>query len=71
MILAVFIYSYLEPVANLAQAVGEKVSPWAFPHLMNDYICQMVLPLQNSRQHYLAVKIHNKEMLLSPAIWPD
>ena len=42
MILAVFIYSYLEPVANLAQAVGEKVSPWAFPHLMNDYICQMV-----------------------------
>ena len=31
MILAVFIYSYLEPVADLAQAVGEKVSPWAFP----------------------------------------
>ena len=42
MILAAFIYSYLEPVADLAQAVGEKVSPWAFPHLMNDYICQMV-----------------------------
>lgn len=42
MILAVFIYSYLEPVANLAQAVGEKVTPWAFPQLMNDYICQMV-----------------------------
>lgn len=42
MILAVFIYSYLEPVADLAQVVSEKVSPWAFPHLMNDYICQMV-----------------------------
>ena len=26
----------------MAKAVGEKVSPWAFPHLMNDYICQMV-----------------------------
>ena len=41
-IIAVFIYSCLEPVADMAKAVGEKVSPWAFPHLMNDYICQMV-----------------------------
>lgn len=42
LVLAVFVCSYLEPVAGMARAVGEKVSPWAFVHLMNDYICQIV-----------------------------
>lgn len=42
MIVAVFIYSYLQPIALFSKAVNIDVAPWAFPHLTNDFICQLV-----------------------------
>lgn len=70
LILAVFIYSYLEPVANMAQAAHEKVSPWAFSHLMNDYTCQMVFmvsavflfstaPFEGKAHYYIIARCGN------------
>lgn len=41
-IIAVFVYSYLQPVALFSEAVNIRVTPWAFPHLTNDFICQLV-----------------------------
>ena len=50
MILAVFIYSYLEPVANLTQAVGEKVSPWAFP---GNWVMFSTAPFEGKAHYYI------------------
>lgn len=39
-IMAIFIYSYLQPVKIFSQAVEIKVTPWALPHFVNDFTCQ-------------------------------
>lgn len=41
-IIAIFIYSYLEPVTLFSKTVNIGIGPWAFTHLINDYICQIV-----------------------------
>lgn len=64
MILAIFICSYLAPVADFSKAAGERITPWAFPHLINDYICQIVFavcvvflfctaPFQGNAHYYI------------------
>lgn len=39
----IYIYSTIQPVADFSAAVGIAAGPWAFPHLVNDYICQLVI----------------------------
>lgn len=41
-LITIFIYSYLQPVALFSKAVNIPITPWAFPHLVNDFICQLV-----------------------------
>lgn len=41
-IIAIFIYSYLQPVVLFSKAVNIPITPWAFPHLINDFVCQLV-----------------------------
>ena len=41
-IIGIFIYSYLEPVTVFSNTVNIGIAPWAFSHLTNDYICQIV-----------------------------
>lgn len=43
LIIAGFIMQNLEAVLNFSNFVHVKVSPYAFPHLANDYICQLVM----------------------------
>lgn len=39
---AVYIYGNVSPVADMSADLGIPVRPWAFPHLTNDFICQLV-----------------------------
>ena len=38
-----FILENLRPVLEFSKAVEVPVSPYAFPHLTNDFVCQMVI----------------------------
>jgi len=38
----VFVYSNVSPIADMSAAMEIPVRPWAFPHLVNDLICQLV-----------------------------
>lgn len=40
---AIFIFTSLQPVSIFSQTVGVQVTPWAFPHITSDYICQLVI----------------------------
>ncbi|XOQ42855.1 MAG: hypothetical protein ACFWTN_00115 [Clostridium sp.] len=41
-LLGIYIYSTVEPVADFCRDVHIAATPWIFPHLTNDYVCQMV-----------------------------
>ena len=43
LIVAGFILQNLEAVLNFSNLVGVRITPYAFPHLTNDYICQLVI----------------------------
>ena len=45
LIMGIFIYSSLEPVAAMVHEFGIYASPTAFVHIMNDHICQIVLTI--------------------------
>lgn len=40
---AIFVISNLQSVLDFSQAVGISVTPWAFPLITSDYICQLVI----------------------------
>ena len=40
---AIFVFSNLQGVLDFSQDVGIPVTPWAFPHITSDFICQLVL----------------------------
>lgn len=42
-LIAIFIYATVQPVSDFAKDVGILPTPWAFPHITNDYICQLVI----------------------------
>lgn len=39
---AAYVYGSVSPVADMAADLGIPAHPWAFPHLTNDFICQLV-----------------------------
>lgn len=39
---AVYVYGNVSPVADMSADLGIPAHPWAFPHLTNDFICQLV-----------------------------
>ncbi len=41
-LIGIYIYSTVEPIADFSKAVNIAATPWVFPHLTNDFICQMV-----------------------------
>ena len=43
LLISVFVFSTVQPVNDFAAAHGLRVTPWAFPLLCNDYICQLVI----------------------------
>lgn len=42
-LIGMFVFSTLQPVNDLAEAHNIGITPWAFPILCNDYICQLVI----------------------------
>lgn len=42
-LVAIFIFSNLQGVSEFSQDVGISATPWAFPHITSDYICQLVI----------------------------
>lgn len=42
-LIAIFIYATVEPVNDFASSVNVLIRPWVFPHLTNDFICQLVI----------------------------
>lgn len=42
-LIAIFIFSTVQPVSSFSEDVGIATSPWAFPHITSDYICQLVI----------------------------
>ncbi|MFT3984355.1 MAG: hypothetical protein QM697_10640 [Lachnospiraceae bacterium] len=41
-LVAIFVYSNVENVAEMAATLGIPCRPYLFPHLVNDFICQLV-----------------------------
>ena len=39
---AAYVYGSVSPVADMSADLGIPAHPWAFPHLTNDFICQIV-----------------------------
>ncbi len=39
---AAYVYGSVSPVADMSADLGIPAHPWAFPHLTNDFICQLV-----------------------------
>lgn len=63
----IYLWSCVEPVGKFADMVGIKVRPWLFPHLVNDYMVQMMLsaacaalfcdaPWRDGLREYVAVR---------------
>lgn len=42
-LLGIYLYSTVAPVADFSRSVKISAAPWVFPHLTNDYICQLVI----------------------------
>lgn len=42
-LIAIFIFSNLQGVLEFSRDVNIPVTPWAFPHITSDYICQLVI----------------------------
>lgn len=42
-LIAIFAFSNLQGVLDFSRDVSIPVTPWAFPHLTSDYICQLVI----------------------------
>ncbi len=40
---AIFVFSNLQGVLDFSLDAGFPVTPWAFPHITSDYICQLVI----------------------------
>lgn len=40
---AIFVFSNLQGILDFSRDVGIPVTPWAFPHITSDYICQLVI----------------------------
>lgn len=41
--IALFLFENMKPVSLFSYAVGVPVTPYAFPHLTNDYVCQLIM----------------------------
>ena len=39
---AAYVYGSVSPVADMSADLGIPAHPWAFPHLTNDFVCQLV-----------------------------
>lgn len=42
-LITIFIFSNLQGVLEFSRDVNMPVTPWAFPHITSDYICQLVI----------------------------
>lgn len=40
--IALFVWENLRPVVTFSEMVGINITPYAFPHLTNDYVCQLI-----------------------------
>lgn len=45
LIMGIYIYSILEPISAMVDEIGIYAAPTAFVHIMNDYICQIILTI--------------------------
>ena len=43
LLIFIFIFSTVQPACDFAAAVGYAASPWVFPHITSDFICQLVI----------------------------
>lgn len=58
----IYAFTIVQPVSDFSAAVGVTVSPWVFPHLANDYVCQIVFMS-------IAVILFCDAPFRSPAYW--
>lgn len=42
-LIAIFVFSNLQGVLDFSRDVGIPATPWAFPHIASDFICQLVI----------------------------
>lgn len=70
LVVGIFVFSAVKPVSIFSADVGIAASPWAFPHITNDYICQLVImatvillfcdaPFQNGSHLYILPRAGN------------
>lgn len=43
LLISVYIFATVQPIGDFSKAVQETSTPWSFPHIANDYICQLVI----------------------------
>lgn len=66
----IFIFSSIRPVSDFASAYEIGITPWVFPFIANDYICQLVImtaavllfcnaPFKSEAHNYILVRAGN------------
>ena len=43
LLVSAYIFATVQPVGDFSKEVQEAVTVWSFPHITNDYICQLVI----------------------------
>lgn len=70
LLIFIFIFSSVRPVCDFASAYEIGITPWVFPLITNDYICQLVImaaaillfcnaPFKSEAHNYLLVRAGN------------
>ena len=76
----IFVYSTVQPVGYLADAMDMRLGPWAFPHLTGDFICQLVImaglvfalcdaPFENGAHIYIQSRAGETEWILGSCLY--
>lgn len=76
----IFIFSTVRPVTDFAGAYKIDITPWAFPLITNDYICQLVImavtvllfcnaPFKSGAHNYILVRAGNKPWTMGVCLY--
>ena len=70
-----FVWSNMQAVADFAEAMDLKTTPWGFPHMVNDWLCMLVImagaaalfcdaPFRSELQNYILPRAGQRAWIL-------
>ena len=75
-----FVWSNMQPVADFAMAMDLRVTPWGFPHMVNDWLSMLVVmagaaalvcdaPFQSDLQSYILPRAGKRPWVLGHILY--